>query len=113
MTIKCLATALAVTTGLLFTVSTAHAKRPLDGDCDVLASAIICVDGILDANNVSFDSVGDLFSSAIVDDAVFQQLTDLIFLFSGGTIAFDSASQAITTVATCGLLGLLSGEIAD
>ncbi len=113
MTMKYLATALAVTTGLLFSVSTAHAKRPLDVDCDVLASAVICADAILDANNVIFNSVGDLFSSAILDDAVFAQLNSLILFCSDGAIDFDSASQAISTVASCGLMGLLNDEIDD
>ncbi len=113
MKIKHLATALAVTIGLLFSVSTAHAKRPLDVDCDVLESAIICADAILDANNVAFASAGDLFSSAILDDAVFAQLASLILFFSGGAIDFDSASQAISTVASCGLMPLLNDEIGD
>ena len=113
MTIRYLATALAVTVGLLFTVSTAHAGRPLDVDCDVLASAIICMDAILDAVPVSFDHVGDLFSSAILDDAVFAQLNSLILFCSDGAIDFDSASQAISTVASCGLMGLVNDEIDD
>ena len=113
MTIKSLATSLLVTVGLLFTVSTAHAGRPLDVDCDVLESAIICTDAILDANNVAFNSVGDLFSSAILDDAVFAQLNSLILFCSGGAIDFDSASQGISTVASCGLMRLVNDEIDD
>ena len=113
MRIKVLGAALAVTVGLLLSVSTAHAGRPLDVDCDVLESAILCADAILDANNVAFNSVGDLFSSAILDDAVFAQLNSLILFCSGGAIDFDSASQAISTVASCGLLGLLNDEIGD
>ncbi len=113
MRIKYLATALAVTVGLLFSVSTAHAKRPLDVDCDVLESAIICADAILDLNNVVFNSIGDLFSSAILDDAVFAQLNSLILFCSVVAIDFDSASQAVSTVAKCGLMPLLIGEIRD
>ena len=113
MRIKFLGAALAVTVGLLLSVSTAHAKRPLDVDCDVLASAVICTDAILDLNNVAFNSVGDLFSSAILDVAVFAQLQSLILFCSDGAISFSSASQAITTVASCGLMGLLNDEIAD
>ena len=113
MTIKGLAISLFVTVGLLFTVSTANAGRPLDVDCDVLESAVICTDAILDANNVAFNNVGDLFSSAILDDAVFAQLNSLILFCSGGAIDFDSASQAISTVASCGLMPLLSDEIDD
>lgn len=113
MRIKFLAAALAVTVGLLFSVSTAHAGRPLDVDCDVLAAAVTCTDAILDLNNVAFNSVGDLFSSSILDVAVFTQLQSLILLCSGGTINFTSASQAITTVASCGLMPLLNDEIAD
>ncbi len=113
MRIRYLVTALAVTVGLLFSVSTAHAGRPLDVDCDVLESAIICADAILDANEVAFDSVGDLFSSAILDDAVFEQLNSLILFCSDGAIDFDSAAQAISTVASCGLMPLLNDEIDD
>ncbi len=113
MTIRYLVTALAVTAGLLFTVSTAHAGRPLDVDCDVLESAVICADAILDANNVAFNSVGDLFSSAILDDAVFEQLSSLVLFCSAGAIDFDSASQAISTIASCGLMPLLNDEIDD
>ncbi len=110
---KSLAIALAVTVGLLFSVSTAYAKRPLDVDCDTLASAIVCADAILDLNNVVFNSIGDLFSSAILDDAVFAQLSSLILFCSNGAIDFDSASQAISTVAKCGLMPLLNDEIDD
>ncbi len=104
MRIRYLVTALAVTVGLLFSVSTAYAKRPLDVDCDVLAATNDAVNIFLDANNIQFNSVGDLFSSAILDDAVFELLRDLILFFSGGAIDFQSASQAITTNAQCGLL---------
>jgi hypothetical protein len=113
MTIKYLATALAVTVGLLFTVSTAHAKRPLNVDCDLLESTVVAVDAFLDANAIQFNNAGDLFSSAILDDAVFEQLSSLILFFSGGEIDFDSASQAISTVGSCGLIPLLNGEIND
>ena len=113
MTIKYLATALAVTAGLLFTVSTAHAKKPLDVDCDLLGSTIVAVDAFLGANNVEFDNLGDLVASAILDDAVFALLDSLILFFSGGAIDFDSASQAVSTVAKCGLMPLLIGEIED
>jgi hypothetical protein len=113
VTIRYLVTALAVTVGLLFSVSTAHAKKPLDVDCDVLENAVMCADDILDANNVAFNSVGDLFASAILDDAVFEQLNSLILFCSAGEIDFDSASQAISTVASCGLIPLLNDEIGD
>ena len=113
MTIRYLATALAVTTVLLFTVSTANAKKPLDVDCDLLADTVVAVDAFLNANNVEFDNLGDLVSSAILDDAVFDQLAALILFFSGGAIDFDSTSQAVSTVARCGLMPLLVGEIAD
>ncbi len=112
MTIKYVTTALAVIVALLLGTSTAHAKRPLDVDCDVLASAIVCMDGILDANNVAFNSVGDLFSSAILDVAVFAQLQSLVLFCSDGEIDFDSGSQVINTVASCGLLPLLH-ELGD
>ncbi len=113
MTIKYLATALAVTAGLLVSVSTAHAKRPLDVDCDLLAATNDAVNVFLDGEGVQFDNLGDLFASAILDDAVAALLHDLILFFSGGAIDFESASQAITTNAMCGLLPQLINNNRD
>ena len=110
---KSLATVLAVTAALLFTVSTADAKKPLDVDCDVLAETNDAVNVILDNANVQFDNLGDLVSSAILDDDVFDQLSALILIESGGTIDFTSASQAISTNAKCGLIPQLIGNIRD
>ncbi len=113
MTIKYLATALAVTTGLLFTVSTAQATQPLDVDCDVLADTNDAVNDILDDAEIQFDNLGDLVSAAILDDEVFNLLHDLILVESGGTIDFESASQAISTNAECGLIPQLIDNIRD
>ncbi len=113
MTIKYLATALAVTTGLLFTVSTAHAAKPLDVDCDLLADTNDAVNVILDDAEIQFDNLGDLVSAAILDDAVFALLHDLILFFSGGAIDFESATQAISTNAQCGLLNDLIDNVND
>jgi len=114
MTIKYLATALAMTIGLLFTVSTAHAAQPLDVDCDLLADTNDDVNIFLDTmTNIQFDNLGDLVSSAILDDAVFAQLSALVTLFSGGAINFDSASQAVSTNAACGLIPQLIGNVND
>jgi hypothetical protein len=57
--------------------------------------------------------VGQLFAFAILDDAVFAQLQSVYLLCSGGAIDFNSSSQAISTVASCGLLGLLQDQIGD
>ena len=113
MTIKYTTTALAVIAVLLLGTSTAQARKPLDVDCDLLAATNDAVNVFLDANNIQFNSVGDLFSSAILDDAVFQQLSDLILFFSGGAIDFTSASQAITTNGACGLLKGLVDNVND
>jgi len=113
LTIKYLPTALAVTLGLLFTVSTAHAKKPLDVDCDLLAATNDAVNDFLDNAGIEFQNLGDLVSSAILDDAVFDQLSALITFFSGGSINFDSASQAISTNAKCGLIPQLVGNVRD
>ncbi len=111
MTIKSLATALAVTAGLLFSVSTAHAARPLDVDCDLLAATNDNVNVFLDTmTNIQFDNLGDLVSSAILDDDLFNDLNALITFFSGGAISFDSAPQAISTNARCGLIAQLIGN---
>jgi hypothetical protein len=113
MTIRNLATVLAVTTGLLFSVSTAHAKKPLDVDCDLLEATNDAVDDFLDDQDVQFNNLGDLVSSAIQDEAVFDQLSALILLFSGGEIEFTSASQAVSTNAKCGLIPQLIDNIRD
>ena len=113
MTIRYVATSLAVTVGLLLGASTAHAARPLDVDCDLLADTNDAVNVFLDGEGIQFDSVGDLFSSAILDDAVFAILHDLILFFSGGEIDFQSATQAISSNAKCGLLQDLIDNVND
>jgi hypothetical protein len=113
VTLKFLTTALAVTAGLLVMGSTAHAAKPLDVDCEVLAATNDAVDDFLDGADIQFQNLGQLFSSAITDDAVFDLLDALINAFSGGAIDFDSASQAITTNAKCGLITQVIGNIRD
>ena len=113
MTIKYLATALAVTAALLVGVSTAHAKKPLNVDCDLLADTNEAVNVFLDGEGVQFDNLGDLVSAAILDDAVFALLHDLILFFSAGAIDFESASQAVSTNAKCGLIPQLLDNIRD
>jgi hypothetical protein len=114
MTIKLIMAPLAVIAGLLLLgTSTAHAGRPLDVDCDLLEATSDAVNDFLDAQGIQFSSVGDLFSSAILDDAVFEQLSALILFFSGGEIDFESASQAISTNGRCGLLPQLLDNIND
>ncbi len=111
--IRSLATVLAVTAALLVGVSTAQAKKPLDVDCDLLADTNEAVNVFLDGEGVQFDNLGDLVSAAILDDAVFALLHDLILFFSGGAIDFESASQAISTNAKCGLVPQLLDNIRD
>jgi len=113
VTLKFLTTALAVTAGLLAMGSTAHAAKPLGVDCDVLAATNECVNDILDGAGVQFENLGQLVSAAILDEAVFDQLDALILLCSGGTIDFDSASQAVATNARCGLIPQLIENIRD
>ena len=113
MTIRCLTTALAAIAGFLISVSTAHAAKPLDVDCELLAATNQCVDDILDGEGVQFQNLGQLVSSAILDDAVFDTLDALILLCSGGTIDFESASQAVTTNAKCGLIPQVIEDIRD
>lgn len=113
MKITNLVTVLAVTTGLLFTVSTATAKKPLDVDCDLLEATNEALNDFLDTEGVQFNNLGDLISSAIQDEEVFDQLSALILLFSGGEIDFTSASQAVSTNAKCGLIPQLIDNIRD
>jgi len=105
--------ALAVTLGLFISVPSAYAAKPLDVDCDLLADTNDVVFAFLAANNIEFDNLGDLVSSAILDEAVFEVLRDLILFFSGGVINFESASQVISTNAKCGLIPQLIDNITD
>ena len=113
MRTRYLLTSLAVTVGLLLSVSTAYAKRPLNVDCDLLAATNEAVNAFLDGEGIQFDNLGDLISSGILDDAVFEQLRALILFFSGGQIDFQSASQAVSTNARCGLVPQLIDNIRD
>jgi hypothetical protein len=113
MRIKFFLTVLAVTSGLLLSVSAAYAARPLDVDCELLAATNDAVDDFLDAEGVQFNNLGDLISSAILDEELFDQLSALIQLFSGGQIDFTSASQAVSTNAKCGLIPQLIDNIRD
>jgi hypothetical protein len=71
------------------------------------------VNDFLDGEGVQFNNLGDLISSAILDEALFEQLRDLILFFSGGEIEFTSASQAVSTNAKCGLIPQLIDNIRD
>jgi len=103
-----------VTAGLLLSVSTAQAEMPLDVDCDLLADTNEAVNFFLDNNtNIQFDNLGDLVSSSILDDDLFDDLNALITFFSAGVISFDSASQAVSTNARCGLIPQLIDNIRD
>jgi len=113
MTSKILVTALALTAGLVVWGSTALADKPLDVDCEALAATNECVNAILDAQGVQFQNLGDLVSSAILDEDVFDALDALILLCSAGAIDFESASQAVTTNAKCGLIPQVIGNIRD
>ncbi len=113
MTIKRLTIVLAVTAAWLLGVSSAHAARPLDVDCDVLAATNDALNDFLDEQGVQFRNIGELISTAIVDDEVFDQLNALIELFSGGQITFDRATQAVSTNARCGLIPQLIDNVRD
>jgi hypothetical protein len=71
------------------------------------------VNDFLDAEGVQFNNLGDLVSSSILDDEVFDQLSALVLLFSGGEIEFESASQAVATIGRCGLIPQLIDNIRD
>jgi hypothetical protein len=62
---------------------------------------------------IQFNNLGQLISSAILDEDVFADLRDLIFVQSGGQIDFTSASQAVSTNAKCGLIPQLIDNIRD
>ncbi|MBW2665582.1 MAG: hypothetical protein JRE13_04760 [Deltaproteobacteria bacterium] len=113
MRTKYLLTTLAVAACLLLSVSTAYAKAPLNVDCDLLEATNDAVNDFLDGEGVQFNNLGDLVSASILDEALFDQLSALILLFSGGEIEFTSASQAVSTNAKCGLIPQLIGNIRD
>ncbi len=89
----------------------AGADRPLDVDCDVLETTLLAVDGVLPAG--TFDSLGDLVSTAKKDPATFAFLNGLVFAFSFGAISFDDPKEVVPTVAKCGLTPLLNELIKD
>ena len=90
-----------------------QAAKPLDVDCDLLAATNEAVNDFLDGEGIQFDNLGDLVSSAIRDEELFDQLSALILLFSGGEIEFESASQAVSTNAKCGLVPQLIDNVRD
>ena len=113
MTMKYVKTALAMTAVLLIGVSSAQASAPLDVDCDLLEATNDAVNDFLDGEGVQFNNLGDLISSSILDEDVFDQLSALILMFSGGEIEFTSASQAVSTNGRCGLIPQLIDNIRD
>ena len=104
MTMKYLATIVAVAALLLISPLSADAAAPLDVDCDLLEATNDAVNDFLEGEGVQFRNLGQLVSSAILDEAVFDQLSALITFFSGGEINFTSASQTVSTNAKCGLI---------
>ncbi len=107
------AAALLVAIAVPLSGGTASAAQPLDVDCDLLEATNDAVFDFLDDQGVQFDNLGDIYSSAIRDEAIFEQLNALILLFSGGQIDFESASQAISTNGKCGLAPQLLDNIRD
>ncbi len=94
----------------------AHADKPLDVDCDVLAVTLIDVDAFLESLPVppfEADSLGELLSILKKDPALFAAVNGLIVAFSGGTISFDSPQEAYSTIAKCGLIPLLNELVKD
>ena len=94
----------------------AHAEKPLDVDCDVLAATLVAVDAFLEALPVSpikADSLGELLATFNGDPGLFAAFNGLIVAFSGGTISFDSRSQMLSTIGKCGLVPLLNELVTD
>ena len=104
---------LAVVMVMGLTSGVASANQPQDVDCDLLEATNDAVDDFLDGAGIQFNSFGGLVSSSIKNPAQFDQLSALISLFSGGEINFDSASQAVSTNAKCGLVPQLVGNLRD
>ncbi len=113
MTLKSLATSLAMAAVLLIGAPPADAAKPLDVDCDFLEGTNDDVNDFLDQQGLQFRNLGELVSTSILDDAAFDQLNALIEFFSGGQISFTSASQAVSTNAKCGLIPQLIDNVRD
>jgi len=58
MRTRYLLTTLAVTVGLLLSVSTAYANQPLDVDCDLLEATNNAVNGFLDGEGIQVRQPG-------------------------------------------------------
>ena len=114
MKFTCLAVILALTVGWQVSApGTDAAHQPLDVDCDLLSATLGAVNDFLDGEGVQFKNLGDLYSSALQDEALFDQLAALVLFFSGGEIDFESASQAIATIGSCGLTPQVIAHIRD
>lgn len=84
--------------------STAEAGSPQEIDCAVLENALVIIDG---SGSFEFNNLGDLISTAVTDEAVFDSLRNAIFALSGGTILFSEPSDALKGIARCKLMPLL------
>jgi hypothetical protein len=85
----------------------------MDVDCDLLAATNDSVNDFLDSEGIQWNNLGDLVSSSILDEFLFEQLRELTLFFSGGEIDFQSASQAVSTNAGCQLIPPLIDHIRD
>ena len=99
---------------LIFGASMAHAKKPLDVDCVVLAATLEAVDDVLDAavldgTGTDFPNLGQLVSQSKKDSDLYDTLRFLVSTFSGGAINFaeNNPNEVVPTIAGCGQIPLL------
>ncbi len=79
---------MAATAAFIIGAPSANASKPLDVDCDLLAATNDAVNDILDGAGTQFANVGELISDATLDEGVFNALSALILLASGGRNRF-------------------------
>ena len=94
----------------------AQADKPSDVNCDVLGATLVALDAFLESLPVppiEADSLGELLTTLKKDPPLFAAVNGLIVAFSGGTISFDSPSQALSTTAKCGHIPLLNELVKD
>lgn len=106
---KYIGVALAMLVGsLAFVPSAASANKPLDVNCDVLKSALIQIDEL--AGEVFpeplFKNWGQVVSTVKSDQQLFEFLSTVVALFTGGQVIFTDPNQAQPTIAKCGLSSL-------
>jgi hypothetical protein len=112
--VKTFVLAMVVTLGHLGIAPSAYANKPLDVDCDLLEATNESVNDFLLGQGIpEFNSLGDFYAAAILDDDLFDQISALVLLFSGGQLDFTDMKQVMSTHGKCGLTTQLISFMAN